>query len=307
MTECDYVDGKPFYDKDWCAYDEIYINFTIQYTQLMLGYVINKGVFSSFPYNLPPYHLFPTLGLKAKVLRDEMIRRGLDTTTIDAEFTNDILESLNNYTIENMTNEQQLVSALFNSFMSMSRYGLKMGEHTFPDFENIHIAQNLISICSISEGFIVSSLSYLMLKSKIPLNNQHPKEKIKTNDHETIDKMVFNLTKGSFVKNLEAIEHALDIVIGLEQKFKNKLQDLFLIRNLYVHNNGIVNGHFRKMTNNYKEAVQGAKLLLNENEVEDMLDTLTDTVYRFYKITSLTCLNKQEKQLVKGATPMVYA
>ncbi|MFM5581933.1 hypothetical protein ACET8Y_04230 [Aeromonas veronii] len=119
--------------------------------------------------------------------------------------------------------------------------------------------------------------------------------------------MVFNLTKGSFVKNLEAIEHALYIVIGLEQKFKNKLQDLFLIRNLYVHNNGIVNGHFIKMTNNYKEAVQGAKLLLNENEVEDMLDTLTDTMYRFYKITSLTCLNKQEKQLVKGATPMVYA
>lgn len=307
MTECEYVDGKPFYDQDWCSYDGIYIDFTIQYTQLMLGYVIKKGIFSSFPYNLPPYHLFPTLGLKTKALRDEMIRRGIDTSEVDSEMPKDILESLSSYTVEDMTEEQQLVSALFNSFMSMSRYGLKMEEHTFPDFENIHIAQNLISICSISEGFIVSSLSYLMFKDVTYLESRYSKKQIEKDISEVIDKAVFSLTKSSFVKNLETIESALNISIGLNGRWKDKLKDLFLIRNLYVHNNGVVNSHFREMSNNYKNAEQGSKLLLNENEVEGMLDTLTDSMYLFYKATSLACLNKKEKQLVKGATPMVYA
>lgn len=307
MTECEYVDGKPFYDQDWCAYDGIYIDFIIQYTQLMMGYVIKKEIFSSFPYNLPPYHLFPMLGLKTKVLRDEMIRRGIDISEVDSEMPNDVFESLNNYRVEDMTKEQQLISALFNSFMSMSRYGLKMGEHTFPDFENIHNAQNLISICSISEGFIVSCLSYLILEDTTYIKSRYPKNQIEKNANEVIEKAIFNLTKNSFVKNLEAIENTLNISIGIDKKWKCKLNDLFLIRNLYVHNNGVVNGHFREMTINYKEAVQGSKLLLNESEVEDMLDTLTDAMYLFYKATSLTCLNKQEKQLVRGSTPMVYA
>lgn len=307
MVECEYVNGKPFYDQDWCAYDDIYIDFTIQYTQLMLGYVIKKGIFFSFPYNLPPYHLFPTLELKTKALRDEMIRRGIDTSGVDSEIPKDILYSLNSYTVEDMTKEQQLVSALFNSFMSMSRYGLKMEEHTFPDFENIHIAQNLISICSISEGFIVSCLSYLMLKDTTYIGSRYSNNQMGKDINKAIDKAVFSLTKGSFVKNLEAIENTLNISVGLEKKWKYKLQDLFLIRNLYVHNNGVVNGHFRKMSNNYKNADQDSKLLLNESEVEDMLDILTDTMYLFYKATSLTCLNKQEKELVKGSTPMVYA
>lgn len=307
MTECKHVDGKPFYDQDWCAYDRIFIDFTIQYTQLMLGYVIKQGVFSSFPYNLPPYHLFPTLGLQTKVLRDEMIRRGIDTSEVDSEIPEEILESLNDYKVESMTKEQQLVSALFRSFMSMSRYGLKMEEHTFPEFENIHIAQNLISICSIAEGYIVSSLSHLLREDMAYLNSRYPKDQIETDISSVIDKAVFSLTRSSFVKNLESIENSINISIGLDSKCKNKLQDLFLVRNLFVHNNGVINGHFRKMTNSYKEAVHGAKLVLKDREVEEMLDSLTDSMYLFYRSTSLTCLNKQEKHLVMGPTRMDYA
>lgn len=307
MTECEYVDGRPFYDQDWSPFDKIFIDFITQYTQLMMGYVIKKEIFSSFPYNLPPYHLFPTLGLKTKALRDEMIRRGIDTSKIDSEMPEDVLGSLSDYTVENMTKEQQLVSALFNSFMSMSRYGLKLEEHIFPGFENIHAAQNIISICSISEGFIVSSLSYLLYKDTKFLESRYPKEQVGNDIDLVVDKAVFGLTKGSFVKNLEAIENALGISIGLDEKWKNKLKDIFLVRNLYVHNNGVVNSHFKTMSNNYKSAVKGGRLVLDESQVEDMLDILTDTMYLFYRAASLVCLNKSEKQLVKGATPMVYA
>jgi hypothetical protein len=294
LSECKYVDGQPFYDQNWSEYDLTFIDFTVQYTQLMMGFFIKKGIFSSFPYNLPPYHLIPTLGMKVKTLRDEINRRGLDTSDFDAQLPEDILNTLDSYTVENLSNEQQHVRALFDSFMNMSRYGLKMREHTFPKFENIHLAQNLISICSLSEGYIVTSLSYLLRKNKSLIISKRYSYNINAN----IDDTVFKLTSKSFVVNLDNIEKHLSLSFNISNKRKSLLKELFLIRNLYVHNNGLVNNHFLKATLNHRKLKNGEKVNLDEQEIEALLDNLTDVLHLFYKATSIKCLNKKKEQLI---------
>lgn len=293
---CKCVDGKPFYDQDWTTYDRIFIDLTVQYTQLQMGYFIKKGIFSHFPYNLPPYHLYPTLGIKIKALRDEMITRGIDTSESDAYLSEDDMKEMDELELKDLTPEQQQVRALFDSFHALSRYGIKMKEHTFPEFDNIHIAQNVISICSLVEGYIVSSLKYIL--------ENCASERFGKIKPSQLDDKVFQLTSKSFVLNLGNIEKFLSVNFKISKRQKHQLSDLFLIRNLYVHNDGIVNKYFLRRTSQFKKAIVNEKLILQEEVIDALLDNLTDVSHMIYETTSMSLLGKRQEQLVRAPQPL---
>ncbi|EGR0637452.1 hypothetical protein E5T98_21550 [Vibrio vulnificus] len=296
MNECEYVDGNPFYDQNWTTYDRIFIDFTVQYTQLQMGYFIKKGIFSHFPYNLPPYHLYPTLGIKIKTLRDEMIKRGLDTSESDAYLSEEDMKAMEEFELKDLTPDQQQIRALFDSFHALSRYGIKMKEHTFPEFDDIHISQNVISICSLVEGYIVSSLKYILENCT---NGKFDRMK-----QSQLDDKVFQLTSKSFLLNLGSIEKFFSVNFKISKKQKNQLSDLFLVRNLYVHNNGIVTNHFLRKTSQFKKAIVNEKLILQEEVVDALLDNLTDVSHMIYESTSIAFLGKRNEQLLRAPQPL---
>lgn len=77
-----------------------------------------------------------------------------------------------------------------------------------------------------------------------------------------------------------------------------------MVRNLYVHNNGIVTNHFLRKTSQFKKAIVNEKLILQEEVVDALLDNLTDVSHMIYESTSIAFLGKRNEQLLRAPQPL---
>lgn len=140
------------------------------------------------------------------------------------------------------------------------------------DFKQTNNSQNLIIFCAYFEGFLKQSIENLskidnIIFSKYVNANKYKQLKI--------------LLKISLKVNKKELQNAFDVI-----------KEIFGIRNLYVHNNGIVDNNFIENTGNNKIPVD-EKFPLNSSIVlsfyfffyEAMLSIFINLSQKFFDIT----------------------
>jgi len=118
------------------------------------------------------------------------------------------------------------------------------------DFKQTNNSQNLIIFCAYFEAFLKQSIISLSKIDKIVFSKYVDKDK-----YDQLKKLL----KISLKTNDKGIDNAYGVI-----------KEIFGIRNIYVHNNGIVNNRFINFTGNNK-IPEGKKFPLD-----------TTTVFRFY-------------------------
>lgn len=284
----------------WDSFDNIYIDFAMEYSQQMLTYCLSRELLSNFPKNMPPNILGPIMAKRLEVLNNEMKRRGQKQESyskIDEEFIKDIASI-------DLTPEQHRIRCAFEGVYGLARFGKKIHEFEFPQFERILIHQNIIVICSFAEGFFANVIRYLCEVNQNPLtewDNQKGKKNNGMTPSQKIDQFAFEMGQGNILKKINRIQKNFNVQFSLSKSVSEKISELFLIRNCIVHNAGLISQVYKDNSTINTDIIVGDEIELQDEIIEDLLDTLVDVIITVYRKISTIILKKTEDKLMYGA------
>jgi hypothetical protein len=284
----------------WDPFDNIYIDFAMQYSQQMLTYTLARELFFNFPMNMPPHILMPIMAKRYEILTQEMQRRG-----VEPELLFDADEAMvREIAYISLTPEQHRIRCAFEGVYGLARFGKKIPEFEFPQFERILISQNIVVICSFAEGFFSNTIRFLCSVRSKPLTIWEKRRGRKVagmSSSQKVDQFVFEMGYGSIDKKIERIETEFDFQISSSQSEREKVAELFLMRDCIVHNAGLVSKAYKESGMAPKHLNVGDEMDLQEQPVEDLIDTLVDVVIAVYRSVSLQILKKPADRLMYGA------
>ncbi|WP_417887979.1 hypothetical protein [Zunongwangia sp.] len=257
-------------------YDRKFQELVLNRNQFELYSYLAKDIFNDFPNNLPKELLMDYFGRRYVDLHNELKKRELNTEELNKE------KELYNFCISQLENKSKItkIGAILGNIHQISRYYLNMESSEWPDFKNIRLSQEIISSCSIAEGFIVDTIKLINERSK---EIQYDNNKI------------YNLCYGSIGEKLKKISNEFELEISLNDKQKFDLKKLVKTRNLIVHNSSKAD---KKWISYFKADINiEDKIILSSTITENLLDNLIDSMYELYRKVSLKYLDKDEKYI----------
>lgn len=302
------IKSSTSYDQYWDEFDNIYIDFALEYTQQLLTLHISLVAFSEFPSNFPPGLIIPILAHQYKIYDDECRRRGLEPEPEMAMLVG-MDETLRQLASQPLDAFQTKISQIFISLHALSRWGKKLDYREFPDFERILITQHVITVCSFAEGFYSNVVRYLATRPPYPFNTwkrlqRGQRRTTSMTNTELLDKYIFEQGQGDFNKKLRILQQTHNISLSITSAQNDDLKDLFLVRNHLVHNAGRVGKFFMDNNTRWSTLNHSDLVPLETNEIESLIDTLIDIVVEIYRSCSLQLLGKTTTQLVWGSHRM---
>jgi len=287
------------YSDQWDDFDHAYIDFVMEYTQQMLTYTLGVELLSDFPNKLPDYILTPIVAKRHQVLEAEMRRRGMtpnpDFAADDAFF--ELAASVE------LTKEQHRIRCAYEGLYVVARYGKKMPEMEFPQFRRFLVAQNVVVICAFAEGFLANTIRRLCSVGSTPFDQWKRKKKGKLagiNESDMFEQFIFEMGYGSFEKKLRRIEQEFGFQVSTSKADRKKIGELFLIRNCMVHNSGLVSKAYKQRGMNRHSLSVGDEMPLPEEETEELIDILVDSVTAIYRSVAVNVLKRSAETLMFG-------
>jgi hypothetical protein len=287
------------YSDQWDDFDQAYIEFAIEYSQQMFTYTLGFKLLSDFPKNLPEYILAPIVAMRHQVLAAEMLRRGIDQAPEDAAEDAHLKLAAS----VDLTEEQHRILCAYESLHVLARYGKKMPEMQYPQFNRFLVAQNVVVICAFAEGFLANTLRKLCSARQVPFQQWKKRKKRKLSglsDSDVLDQFVFEMGYGSFEKKLSKIEQEFTLRVPTPQRDRVKIEELFLIRNCLVHNSGLVSKAYKQRGMNRNALSIGDEMPLPEDSTEELIDTLVDSVAVIYRSVAVDVLRRSPDSLMFG-------
>lgn len=285
----------------WDPFDEIYIEFAMECSQQILTYTLAHEALANFPANMPRHILDPIMAKKLVESDDELRRRGIKPIYPLSEDPDEdrIREAADTV----LTPEQERIRYAFNGVYAVARYGKKIPEFKYPDFERVLIKQNVVTICSFAEGFISNTIRFLCPICPDPYNNwekRQRRQRLPEEETDRLERYIYEMGFGSINKKIERIETEYDIQISASESQRNKVGELFLIRNCIVHNAGLVSKAYKESGKAPNNLNVGDELDLTEQATEVLIDALIDVVTDVYRSISLQILKKPLERLMFG-------
>lgn len=284
----------------WDDLDNAYIEFALEYSQQMVTYTLGVELLSDFPKNLPHDILVPIIAKRHEAISAVMKSNGIEPDYEHAS-ENGFFEEAAKI---KLTSEQHRIRCAYEGLYSLARFGKKMPEMEFPQFERFLVSQNIVVVCAFAEGFLSNALRILCEIFPNPFEQWSDKQSDKLkgmNESEMLDRYVFEITHGAFDKSLRRIENEFQFNIQASEDMRKKTSKLFLIRNCIVHNAGLVNKFYKQRCEGTDNLAIGDEVPLPETETEDLLDTLVDEVEAIYRSISIDLLKKPAEKLMYGA------
>ena len=287
------------YSDQWDEFDHAYIDFAIEYSRQMLAYTLGIEFLSDFPKNLPQDILIPIVAKRHQVLSAETRRRGIPPVpeyAVDDAFFKFVSS------VE-LTEEQHRIRCAYEGLYHVARYGKKMAEMEFPQFDRFLVAQNVVVICAFAEGFLANTIRTLCVANPTPFDRWKKERDSKFTDltkSDVLEQFIFELGYGSFEKKLNRIEQRFSFRIPTPKSDREKICELFLIRNCLVHNAGLVSQAYKQWGMARSTLSVGDEIPLPADATEELLDTLVDTVAVIYRSVSVNVLKKSPDRLMFG-------
>lgn len=288
------------YSDQWDDFDHAYIDFAMEYSQQMLTYTLSVELLSDFPKNLPDYILTPIVARRHRVLAAEMRRRGM---TANPDFAADDSFFELAASVE-LTEEQHRIRCAYEGLYAVARYGKKMPEMEFPQFRRFLVAQNVVVICAFAEGFLANTIRRLCSVDFTPFDQWKSKRKEKLagiNESDMFEQFIFEMGYGSFEKKLSRIEQEFGFQVSTSKADRTKIRELFLIRNCMVHNASLVSKVYKQRGMNRHSLSVGDGMPLPEEETEELIDILVDSVTAIYRSVAVNVLKRSAETLMFGS------
>lgn len=268
----------------WDEYDKKLIDYIVKREQSNLLSIFSNIYFNNFPENMPKDLIGPILAR----LHLSFIEAAKQKDIPLPPYPNiDILLKESKKIAEKKLNiVQEKISILLHSLHFNSRFLLELPAFEYPNFKDLQLKQELITMCSYAEGFIIDSVNLVL----------NINEKYKSLNLTDKDKILFKILYGNFIKKIKNINKEFDFNIVIRKNKEKALKKLICIRNIIAHNNSRINNEYLELFNcNLKI---GGIILLDEKLVEILLDNLGDILYYLYKEVSIKILRKTEKEIL---------
>lgn len=298
------LEPSTFYDQHWDAFDNIYIDFALEYTQQLFTHELSLKVFESFPINLPPGLIIPIMAKRYAIHEDERIRRKLPPND-DVEVPEGFDEFAREVAKEELDEFQERVWKLFEGVYALSRWGKKMDYTEFPDFERVLLTQHVITVCSFAEGFCANVLRFFAKKPPFPFSawkkaNIQRKKIRRSSEDELFEAYLYEMGKGDLISKIKVFEKSHGTTFSFAAPHEGSVKDLFLLRNHLVHNSGRASELLMKKSTRWSTIQNDQEIPMDPSGVEEMVDDLVDVVAEIYRACSLQLLGKQATQLMFG-------
>jgi len=282
---------------NWDRYDNVYIDFALEYTQQQLIANLAEELLSEYPSNIPSDLLEPIIAKRYDALTKEMESRDI-TPIYLSPATN---HSISKIASKDLTPRQERIRVAFESLHSLARYGRKIPAPGFPEFQKVLLSQTIISICSLAEGFFSNTVRILVDTQPDVLDRWEAQK-----DHSVknmsrsrkLDRYIYELGRGRFNKQIHRLAKVFDFSVSLSDSDRDSVTELFLIRNCLVHNAGRVSRPYKDSGRAPSHLEIGDELDLTTKHTEYLTDNLVDLITELYRSVSIDVLGKGPENLM---------
>ena len=251
----------------WDDFDQVYINFEIGYHQELLTKILALEYFDDFPDNLPLHLIIPQIARRHEDLTASMKENGEDPgqgfPANEDAFYKEVASIP-------MSSRQKYFGIAYLGIYHMARFYKKMPEMEYPQFDRFLLSQSIVVICAYAEGFIANTLRKLCEFRPGPYDLWKTKRKKKISNFsksEVLEWFVFEMGFGGFDKKINRIEDEFEFKFPISKEDRDKIKELFLIRNCIVHNAGLVSKAYKQAGITGVDMHVGDEVSLSEDRI----------------------------------------
>lgn len=283
----------------WNDYDRMFVDYGLALNQVQLLSSLSEQVLENFPLNIPPDIILPVIAKQHEIVHDVMERRGMAP---GFELGDDLMKKLAKVKFDD---KMQRLYILYYNVYSLSRHYKNLPDFVFPDFQRIRLSQEIIMVYALTEGFISNSVRIACkLKPEIMKSDKEIKWKELLSYHNwnelmenLVEKFVYAICYGNLKDKIDNINDRFALELSLTADDIESLDEIDIIRNIIVHNDGKTTQRYIDFVGNNKLKI-GDDLPLDNEHIEELLDNLTDLNYKVYAKISTKFFGQESKYLV---------